>query len=123
MNYTIFVRKCNFSILCCHAEETRYPNPKESAGTTPMNSGSNTGDISYTYGGGERCGKRLKVGDIAFIIRIVKFPSDYVKGVFELYELDELQPDSQVNSGAEEKHYCKPGLYFGAPPNISIDVV
>ena len=54
-----------------------------------MNCGSNAGDISYTYGGGERCGKRLKVRDIAFIIRIVSFTGHSVEWRNHIFSVDD----------------------------------
>ncbi len=61
-----------------HAEYGGNPHPEERSRSAVIDGGSDPGNITDPYCSGQSCTQRLKVVDIAFVIRIVKLPSQHI---------------------------------------------
>jgi hypothetical protein len=88
--------------LRAHAQEASDDHPEDGSRPAQPDRYGDTRDVAEAYGGGERSGERLKVGDLARIIGLRVAAAHARDGVAEGAQVDELEAQGE-EQGAQDQ--------------------
>ncbi len=86
-----------------HAHQGGHPHPEHRPGSAQGDGGRHPGDIARPDRSGQSRAKGLKMRDVPLFLRIVELPADAQQGVFEIPDLNETQPERQINPGPHQQ--------------------
>jgi hypothetical protein len=99
-------------VLCAHSENSGEPHPEYSTRAACEDSACNTGDITGTYSGRQRCGYSLERSYLTFssILLLENLTKCVLHGESKPCELDESHADTKIDTAANQKneHYRSP---------------
>ena len=103
-------------ILQRHAEEGGEPHPEERARASQPDAYRHAGDIADADRRRKGCRQRLEVLEITLILGVVVAAEGDVDSMPEAAHLDQRQPHSHEQSGAEQQHRQQRNPGFRRPP-------